>query len=955
MENVGVDGPNVRRRPGRLIKSFSEWIEHEPKEKWALLHDKGGARYGIMTTNLAEVYNWVLCGSRSMPLVVIVEFYIYRTTQYFRERYPKAEKVFKDHRLIYGQKFFEYMDKANKKAAGHRVRNMGVAEHRFEGYVTPELLDAATDRKHRSYFSAVLGCSLGQFRARVPMETMVLDPRWLPRLCASGLLPLARLVEGERPRFSYDFSLLAALVDRWRPKTHTLHLTVGEMVPTLQDVSYLLGLPLRGDAMGPTDVGQGWRDDLLDRFGRVQRSSTAQAYREFAPTHTGGPPKWWILQFKADGIRVGATEYEVARHLEAYVLWLMGWVMFCSSAGSFVPKHLLPFARYVADGPLEAIPQFSWGSAVLAVTYRGLCTSCLKSSGAEPIFGGCPLLLQLWAHERFQIGRPAIVHSPYEVYIVDDVDGPTMGSLWCDRRFAYAHVQTRKSYPDFVGQFDVLRDDEVRWEPYSVEAVGSRAPEGLSPLCVRDAEYWRTCSPQVFDIYVEEHAVHRVLRQLGLFQKIVVPRSLLPPHVHRFTRQGQSVGQLWAPRLAEFVAKWTTALDHVVLEGRPHDDAAWGHFLRWYLPRTRVRILSTPQELPRRTPSVTDSYPTQRDQGASLAHDVVRQIHAEALSYSRSFLTMAPQQHKAAYDKIVELCKRVSRSLSCCDDDVGFPPQQPMFRAPAPTPPPPGPVPLYAQTTPMTYPPPGTQYGTHAGSSSRPPPYYQDAFVAGTSSRPAPYYQDSFAAGTSRPRPLEWGYDAGTTPDDSYGAGHAAHSPPGVAEQMAQSLFASPTHDELGYSQLHDAPPGATQQSDRNYGRRCFKCPDLDNDFMPCTFLEWIDTPSAPAWPRRIPQETESKGRYMVRMDEAREAERQAILQRERQLRQKQIRLDGKNKQLNRRRENLVAREIELKRREDELKRRQDLLRAAEQRGRTDQGTSSSKGDKKGTNIRFTQ
>ncbi|WVZ92836.1 hypothetical protein U9M48_038874 [Paspalum notatum var. saurae] len=174
---------------------------------------------------------------------------------------------------------------------------------------------------------------------------------------------------------------------------------------------------------------------------------------------------------------------------------------------------------------------------------------------------------------------------------------------------------------------------------------------------------------------------------------------------------------------------------------------------------------------------------------------------------------MAPQQHKEAYNKIVELCKRVTRSLSCRDDDVGFPPQQPMFRAPAPTPPPPCPVPLYAQTTPMTYPPPGTQYGTHAGSSSRLPPYYQDAFVAGTSSRPAPYYQDSFAAGTSRPRPLDWGYDAGTTLDDSYGAGHAAHSPPGVVEQMAQSLFTSPTHDELDYSQLHDAPPGATQQS----------------------------------------------------------------------------------------------------------------------------------------------
>ncbi|WVZ95805.1 hypothetical protein U9M48_041522 [Paspalum notatum var. saurae] len=58
------------------------------------------------------------------------------------------------------------------------------------------------------------------------------------------------------------------------------------------------------------------------------------------------------------------------------------------------------------------------------------------------------------------------------------------------------------------------------------------------------------------------------------------------------------------------------------------------------------------------------------------------------------------------------------------------------------------------------------------------------------------------------------GYAAGTTPEDSYGAAQAPPSPQGVAEQMAQSLFASPTQEELGYSQLHDAPPRATQQSE---------------------------------------------------------------------------------------------------------------------------------------------
>jgi hypothetical protein len=33
LEDVGLDGPNVRRRRGRAVKTFSQWIQNEPKEK----------------------------------------------------------------------------------------------------------------------------------------------------------------------------------------------------------------------------------------------------------------------------------------------------------------------------------------------------------------------------------------------------------------------------------------------------------------------------------------------------------------------------------------------------------------------------------------------------------------------------------------------------------------------------------------------------------------------------------------------------------------------------------------------------------------------------------------------------------------------------------------------------------------------------------------------------------
>jgi hypothetical protein len=49
-----TDTARTRRRSGSVVKTFSEWIENELKEKWTLLYDTDGARYDIMTTNFAR-------------------------------------------------------------------------------------------------------------------------------------------------------------------------------------------------------------------------------------------------------------------------------------------------------------------------------------------------------------------------------------------------------------------------------------------------------------------------------------------------------------------------------------------------------------------------------------------------------------------------------------------------------------------------------------------------------------------------------------------------------------------------------------------------------------------------------------------------------------------------------------------------------------------------------------
>jgi hypothetical protein len=77
-------------------------------------------------------------------------------------------------------------------------------------------------------------------------------------------------------------------------------------------------------------------------------------------------------------------------------------------------------------------------------------------------------------------------------------------------------------------------DAQVRWTPYAPAMVAARAPQGLSPLCSQDQAYWLTRRRLVIDVYVEEYAVHRVMRQFGLFQAALVPTApRLPPSAHR--------------------------------------------------------------------------------------------------------------------------------------------------------------------------------------------------------------------------------------------------------------------------------------------------------------------------------------------------------------------------------------------------------------------------------------
>ena len=129
----GFDPPGTSRRLGRQIKNFQQWIEHEPLERWSLLHDTHGARYGVMTTNLAETYNFVLRGNRALPLTAIVEGILHGTVKYFRERRQRAElHIMNNPNTRYCEKVMKYMNEKMEKARSFTVFAFGNQERRFE-------------------------------------------------------------------------------------------------------------------------------------------------------------------------------------------------------------------------------------------------------------------------------------------------------------------------------------------------------------------------------------------------------------------------------------------------------------------------------------------------------------------------------------------------------------------------------------------------------------------------------------------------------------------------------------------------------------------------------------------------------------------------------------------------------------------------------------------------------
>ena len=142
--------------------------------------------------------------------------------------------------------------------------------------------------------------------------------------------------------------MIMALVECLRQEVHIFHLPLGEATITLFYVAVLTRLPINRHVV--STIGRqllSWRD-IVERVLRVR--PPAEAVRG-----SGLYYRWLAQTFSH--LPEGADEVTVERYAKAYLLYLIGVVLFADKTSSQV--HLLYLT--LLDAPWECIREYNWG------------------------------------------------------------------------------------------------------------------------------------------------------------------------------------------------------------------------------------------------------------------------------------------------------------------------------------------------------------------------------------------------------------------------------------------------------------------------------------------------------------------------------------------------------------------------------------------------------------------
>ncbi|KAL8104231.1 hypothetical protein AgCh_028454 [Apium graveolens] len=408
-----------------------------------------------------------------------------------------------------------------------------------QGPVNPSLLHL--QHTHRALNIWRLGGGdMLKFRQKNPNNEDDLPPLDLCMvhlLQSTGFYGVARVAS-----LQLDWCLISALVERWRPETHTFHLPMGEVTITLQDVGVLLGLHVDGDAV-ISDVtpspDMSWRSYVAELFGRdpdPKRDMNGSRVRlsfitSCAPAH----------------LPHDASANDIRFQVLCYLVHIFGGVLFTDHSGGLFHPMFLHFIR-----DLDKCGDYAWGAAVLAYLYRELCKTSKKDVDEV---AGCLLLFQLWAWER--LPTLAAIHTSSILFDARFWEGQVAAP--CGLRWLHGHSYTStggRTVSAIQTLLDGLGPSQFKWQPYSVDVISE-----LPAYCFTGERIWRYCGPLIYIFIVELHYPDRVARQFGLVQTILV--DVVYSEAEHSTNLRGNDKIRWIQKHAASRSIWAHRLDHL--------------------------------------------------------------------------------------------------------------------------------------------------------------------------------------------------------------------------------------------------------------------------------------------------------------------------------------------------------------------------------------------------------
>ncbi|XP_025703580.1 serine/threonine-protein phosphatase 7 long form homolog [Arachis hypogaea] len=288
--------------------------------------------------------------------------------------------------------------------------------------------------------------------------------------------------------------LLAALVEKWRPETHTFVLPVGEVTVTLEDVAHIFRLPIDGEPVS------GWTDSSSD-FVQSQSMPIFECQPVLSRNSKSYIKLGWVRSIRDE--EPLDTEESIMRYVRCQIFCLLGSTVFTDKSTAYAHAKYLPLLR-----DFERIHTYSWGSACLAHLYRALC----RASRYDTKEMDGPLnLLFVWAWERM----PCIAPVPRHILPLAEIP---VAMRWSHSERSAAWLE--KTVETFRHDIDYMQ--EFEWWPYEGMIVPGELHVHLDVCDI--------VAPLLSFECIEWHPADRVMRQFGFTHPLPPPppRARIP-------------------------------------------------------------------------------------------------------------------------------------------------------------------------------------------------------------------------------------------------------------------------------------------------------------------------------------------------------------------------------------------------------------------------------------------